>query len=438
MVARVNGEERSRGELADMHFSWDAIVAQAARNTRCCPGDVLGSGTVGTGCILEHGDGRWLQPGDVVELEVEGIGVLRNTVVWLTSRSSGGDERARDRVGARARGVDVVVYEQFELGHTRGSSHGRTRIFRLAYPEAAVGAARAGGARRLARARGGERRGAARPQRAARARREPASELAGGARGVRRAYELLDRDEASAVRRRPRRARRALPARRGRSSTPTARCSAFRAAACASRDEDARSSRSTSSTRTSSSSPPGRGRGAARPPGSTAGGRDARDRRLLPARGPASPSVVAEVVTRGHGFYSLHDPVYGLKVGSHMRGTPADPDAGRGPTRRSSQEIVDWTRERFPTPTRARSHAETCFYTTTDDERFVLERHGRVVVGSACSGHGFKFAPAVGRAARRARARSPRLTILRACRCTSASATSRASGTSSSATTGRS
>jgi fumarylacetoacetate (FAA) hydrolase len=41
---------------------------------------VLGSGTVGTGCILEHGDGRWLQHGDVVELEVEGIGVLRNTV----------------------------------------------------------------------------------------------------------------------------------------------------------------------------------------------------------------------------------------------------------------------------------------------------------------------------------------------------------------------
>jgi fumarylacetoacetate (FAA) hydrolase len=43
-------------------------------------GDLLGSGCVGTGCILEHGDGRWLQPGDVVELEVEGIGVLRNTI----------------------------------------------------------------------------------------------------------------------------------------------------------------------------------------------------------------------------------------------------------------------------------------------------------------------------------------------------------------------
>jgi fumarylacetoacetate (FAA) hydrolase len=80
MVARVNGEERSRGELADMHHSWEAIVAHAARNTHLRAGDVLGSGTVGTGCILEHGDGRWLERGDVVELEVEGIGVLRNRI----------------------------------------------------------------------------------------------------------------------------------------------------------------------------------------------------------------------------------------------------------------------------------------------------------------------------------------------------------------------
>jgi fumarylacetoacetate (FAA) hydrolase len=80
MVARVNGEERSRGEVGDMYHSWEAIVAHAARNTRLRPGDVLGSGTVGTGSILEHGDGRWLEPGDVVELEVEGIGVLRNRI----------------------------------------------------------------------------------------------------------------------------------------------------------------------------------------------------------------------------------------------------------------------------------------------------------------------------------------------------------------------
>jgi fumarylacetoacetate (FAA) hydrolase len=80
MVARVNGEERSRGRVADMHHSWQAIRDHAALNTRLLPGDVLGSGTVGTGCILELGDGRWLEPGDVVELEVEGVGVLRNVV----------------------------------------------------------------------------------------------------------------------------------------------------------------------------------------------------------------------------------------------------------------------------------------------------------------------------------------------------------------------
>ena len=80
MVARVNGEERSRGNLGSMHHSWKAILERAAENTRLLPGDVIGSGTVGSGCILEHGDGRWLQPGDVVELEVEGIGVLRNVI----------------------------------------------------------------------------------------------------------------------------------------------------------------------------------------------------------------------------------------------------------------------------------------------------------------------------------------------------------------------
>jgi fumarylacetoacetate (FAA) hydrolase len=80
MVARVNGEERSRGNAAAMHHSWKAIRDHAARNTRLLPGDILGSGTVGSGCILEAGDGRWLKPGDIVELEIEGIGVLRNTV----------------------------------------------------------------------------------------------------------------------------------------------------------------------------------------------------------------------------------------------------------------------------------------------------------------------------------------------------------------------
>ena len=57
-----------------------ALLAQAARNTVLRTKDMLGSGTVGTGCILEHDDGRWLGPGDTVEMEVAGLGVLGNRV----------------------------------------------------------------------------------------------------------------------------------------------------------------------------------------------------------------------------------------------------------------------------------------------------------------------------------------------------------------------
>lgn len=81
-VARVNGELRTDSRTGGMHFSWERLLAAAERNTPgLVPGDILGSGTVGRGCILEHGDQRWLTPGDLVELEIEGIGVLRNRIV---------------------------------------------------------------------------------------------------------------------------------------------------------------------------------------------------------------------------------------------------------------------------------------------------------------------------------------------------------------------
>jgi fumarylacetoacetate (FAA) hydrolase len=80
MVARVNGEERSRGNLGAMQWSWRELVDHAARNTVLRAGDLIGSGTVTGGSILEQDDGRWLEPGDVVELEVDGIGILRNTI----------------------------------------------------------------------------------------------------------------------------------------------------------------------------------------------------------------------------------------------------------------------------------------------------------------------------------------------------------------------
>jgi fumarylacetoacetate (FAA) hydrolase len=82
MVARVNGVEYSRGRLADIHYTFAEMIARASADCPLYPGDVIGSGTVGTGCILELGPERcpWLEPGDVVELEVERLGVLRNVV----------------------------------------------------------------------------------------------------------------------------------------------------------------------------------------------------------------------------------------------------------------------------------------------------------------------------------------------------------------------
>ena len=81
-VARVHGEVRTDSRTGGMQFSWDDLLAAAARNTPGLqPGDVIGSGTVGSGCILEHGDERWLAPGDEVELEIDGLGVLTNKVV---------------------------------------------------------------------------------------------------------------------------------------------------------------------------------------------------------------------------------------------------------------------------------------------------------------------------------------------------------------------
>jgi len=82
MVARVNGEECSRGNFKDIYWSFGQIIARASESVMLYPGDVLGSGTVGTGCLLEltKAQGPWLKPGDIVELEIEGIGILRNTV----------------------------------------------------------------------------------------------------------------------------------------------------------------------------------------------------------------------------------------------------------------------------------------------------------------------------------------------------------------------
>ena len=100
--------------------------------------------------------------------------------------------------------------------------------------------------------------------------------------------------------------------------------------------------------------------------------------------------------TRGHAQYSLHDPRYGLKAGVHHAGEEIDPDGTGEPNAEVLERIVEWVAHTHPDADPEPVEAETCLYTNTDDERFILERRGRIVIGSACSGHGFKFAPVVG------------------------------------------
>ena len=79
LVARVNGEEWSRGTSADMLHRFDAMIAHVSRSETLHPGEFFGSGTVGGGCGLELD--RWIRPGDVIELEADALGVLRSRVV---------------------------------------------------------------------------------------------------------------------------------------------------------------------------------------------------------------------------------------------------------------------------------------------------------------------------------------------------------------------
>jgi sarcosine oxidase len=296
----------------------------------------------------------------------------------------------------RRGGHDVVVYEQFQLGHTRGSSHGATRIFRLAYPEASwvrLAQEALAGWRELERESGEELlllNGLLELYREGVVSSQPALEECGAA------CELLTREEAEA--------------RFGVSAAGDANVLfqpdagvvyADRALRAFARGLDIREAHRVDSLDDLDE-----------PVVVVTAGPWAR-RLLAPAginlpvvetretvayfrlEGPV-PSVVAEVVTRGHGFYALSDPEHGLKVGSHMRGRSSDPDEERGADPDLVREIAAWTAERFPRADPEPVNAESCFYTTTDDERCILERHGRIVVGSACSGHGFKFGPAVG------------------------------------------
>ncbi|EEL52436.1 MULTISPECIES: fumarylacetoacetate hydrolase family protein [Bacillus cereus group] len=80
MTTHVNGELLSKGNFRDIYYTFAEMIERASADVTLYPGDVIGSGTVGTGCILELGTEKWLQDGDVVELAITGLGTLRNTV----------------------------------------------------------------------------------------------------------------------------------------------------------------------------------------------------------------------------------------------------------------------------------------------------------------------------------------------------------------------
>lgn len=92
MIARVNGEEWSRGRFGSIHWSFPQMIEHVSRGEMIYPGDVFGSGTVGGGCGLEMD--RYLKPGDVVELEIQPIGVLKTHIV--SAEQGGADAHRHD------------------------------------------------------------------------------------------------------------------------------------------------------------------------------------------------------------------------------------------------------------------------------------------------------------------------------------------------------
>ncbi|HYY92232.1 MAG TPA: fumarylacetoacetate hydrolase family protein [Candidatus Dormibacteraeota bacterium] len=83
MKARVNSKQLSNGNMKKMYWSFPQMISRASQSVEIHPGEIFGSGTVGTGSILELGQDvhRWLSPGDVVELEIERLGTLRNRII---------------------------------------------------------------------------------------------------------------------------------------------------------------------------------------------------------------------------------------------------------------------------------------------------------------------------------------------------------------------
>lgn len=112
--------------------------------------------------------------------------------------------------------------------------------------------------------------------------------------------------------------------------------------------------------------------------------------------------------------YACWDPRHGLKAALHARGPVVDPQDTRPEVDQDAIErVTDWVRARYPGAAGDLVNTETCLYTNTPDEQFILERRGRIVVASACNGQGFQFAPETGERLARLALESAELTEAR-------------------------
>ena len=334
-------------------------------------------------------------PGEAVEVVVIGAGVMGAATACALSRA----------------GREVVILEQFEIGHGRGSSHGRSRIFRLSYEDPAfVRMAQEASARwkeleeewgrSILEVTGGLDTGSAIEEHAAAletcgvpferldpaevGRRYPGVSVDGpalfqGDAGIVRADRAVEAMLASATAHgahleegspvttlRPHGdgVEVATPSRRwvARVAVVTAGAWAPSVLAIAGETIPVRPTRETVAYF-----------------------------RLL-----EHPPVPVLVEWGSPAAYALPSPGQGIKAGEHHAGPEVDPDEPGEADQHSVARLRGWIQNRFPAADPAPHLAETCLYSNTPDQRFILERRGPLVIGSPCSGHGFKFAPVIG------------------------------------------
>jgi monomeric sarcosine oxidase len=317
------------------------------------------------------------------EVVVVGAGIMGSATAYALARQ----------------GRDVLLVEQFDVGHTRGSSHGRSRIVRLAYPELdLVELARESfkGWRELER---DSRTELLELHGLLELVADPAQSSGDTLAAAAVEYELL---EAEAARRRW---RVGVPDRWTALFQPEAGIVRADLALRTFVDQAlAQGARLQERTRVDSLDDV-----EAKAVVVTAGPWARRFFADLPLRttretvayfrraGEPLPAIVQlDPATRGHALYSLHDPLHGLKAGIHHAGIEVDPDRPGGPDAAVLERVAEWVARTYPDVDPQPVAAETCAYTTTPDEHFILERRGRIVIGSPCSGHGFKFAPVIG------------------------------------------